>query len=218
MGDKDSVLEAVVHLSRVYPTATVLRFASSELPRAARACPMVVLGGPVGEGDLGGNRITRDLLTHFALPITFTPDCDVCTINETDYSSRYDGEHLTLDWGIIARLPNPWLPSARILVIFGNHVAGVLGAVRTLTLSPYAEENHAAVAAQFGVDPLFFLPVAVPVVAGSPAPRMLDSLELFELYGEIEATFGCEVTQTMAGHGHFETVATVARFIADTKM
>jgi acyl carrier protein len=49
-----------------------------------------------------------------------------------------------------------------------------------------------------------------------PLVNLLDSLELFELYGEIESAFGLAITQEVVASGHFETLMTASQFIAGT--
>lgn len=174
-GDKDTILEASVFLARTYSDSTLTRYPASWLPAALRSMPLVVVGGPNDEDGVGGNRVARQIMDHYELPITYHDDCEGLDYAGASYRTAFDSEgHITLDWGLVVRVCNPWNTQVRALLIQGVHTHGVLGAFRAIT-DPSLMNSATTWAASLNTeDPLFSALIRVAVLDGVATSATLD--------------------------------------------
>lgn len=174
-GDKDTILEASVLLARTHSHATIARYPASWLPATLRTMPLVVVGGPTDDEGVGGNRVARQVMDHMQVPVSYHDDCEGIDYAGSTYRTQFDPSgRLTLDWGVVVRLRNPWNAHARVLLIQGIHTHGVLGAFRAIS-DPTLMEVADASSPLASPDPLFAALVRVAVLDGVAASTRLDS-------------------------------------------
>jgi nucleoside 2-deoxyribosyltransferase len=185
LGDKDSILEAKVQLTRLYSSLDAHIYPASWFQTPHYGEALVVIGGPLGDdgtGDgetSGGNRLTQEITKYFDLPITYTEDCETLLFQEQAHSAEYDAQAgMTADYGVIARLPNPWNSEKRLLLFHGIHTYGVLGAVRALGNTAEGKANAETITRLCGPDPLFFAWCKVPIVSQAPIPVVLNEANI----------------------------------------
>lgn len=169
IGDKDAVVEAMQQLARLYSSALTDVYPSSWLSSERYRDPLVVIGGPLGD-EGGGNSLTKDISTHWHLPISYTNDCEALLVNGQEYRTQYStegAENLLIDYGVIARLPNPWYQKRRVLLLHGIHTYGVFGAVQAISNSVEGKANTDTISQVCGPDPLFYAWCEVSVVGGT---------------------------------------------------
>lgn len=174
LGDKDSVVEVTTQIARLYPDASIARYSSSDFPQQSYSTPIVSVGGPCGEEGIGGNKLTEEITNFWKMPISYTEDVESLVVEKKKYKSEYDEKgNLKVDYGVIARVPNPWHPQKRILIFHGIHTSGVLGATLAMTNSVMGQMNAELICKICGVDPLFFSWCKVSVITGTAlAPKM----------------------------------------------
>lgn len=176
LGDKDSVVEVSIQLARLYSSATIARYPSSQYPKQARRSPMIIVGGPLGEEGVGGNRLTQDVTNYWQLPVTYSKDCESLIVNNKEYRTEYDSEGaMIFDYGIVARLPNPWDHKRRLLLIHGTHTYGVLGTTLAITDSVEGRANAELISQICGQDPIFYAWCKVPVITGTSLSPKLEA-------------------------------------------
>jgi hypothetical protein len=177
IGDRDSVVEASVHIARLFPSAQILRYPASWLPDTARSSPLVVIGGPLGEDGRGGNRITSELMSYYDLPVRYelgtTPtmfwdDQGIPTTFDTHGQIASDG-------AMIAHLPNPWNSDTSIIMFQGTHTYGVLGGVRAFTEPTVAQRNTTLVTRGLHQASHFVAAFAVRISDGVLIPPILEA-------------------------------------------
>lgn len=142
-GDKDAVLDVVTFLSRRY-RARVITYTADDFPRRHHLSDnLVIIGGPGGKG-LGGNAIARDMIANISSRVSYSEDCESMTCDGIDeqLEGKQDSDgRLTRDFGYFARFPNPFNPSAAVVMIHGIHTGGVRGAALALSDRPEADRN-----------------------------------------------------------------------------
>jgi len=182
LGDKDTVVEVSMQLARLYPQTNIIRYPCCDFPSQSRTTPIVVIGGPHGEGGIGGNTLTMELMEYWKLPIQYTDDLEGLIINGQIYRAEYDKQdNLSVDYGVVARLPNPWDPKKRILMIQGIHTFGVLGITLAITNSIEGKANSGLIVNNCGIDPIFFCCCKVPVISGLALVPKFDPKNIMPL-------------------------------------
>lgn len=168
VGDKDSMVEVCIHLARMFPRATLVKYAASQLPRQAKAEPLVLIGGPLSDEGVGGNSLVADLMKYWKIPLEYSADCNSVHIDGVKYETEYDDEgRLVADYGVIMRVASPWRGDSRVLAIHGIHTYGVLGATQALTFGEPGLSNAKIIGEVCGPDPLFYGWCRIAVVRGS---------------------------------------------------
>lgn len=158
LGDTDALLEVMVFLSQYYPSATIERFGSEDLPEGHTSSNLVVIGGP-GSAEIS-NVVCREMMSAMSSHVEYSSDCEEMKVTRAvgdavelraDYGSngessdRQSPRGLRTDWGYYARFENPLNENATVVVINGIHTAGVLGAARAFGGRREALRNfHAA--------------------------------------------------------------------------
>jgi hypothetical protein len=164
--DKDTVLELMVLLSRMY-SARIHKYTSEDFPkRQLLKANLFVVGGPGVENINEGNPICREMFTRVRSRIRYSPDGESVHVKpdlESDaiqLKPTYgtDGR-LLRDFGYFARFPNPFAPDSTVVMINGLHTAGGLGAARAFSDLPQASENfrrvRSALDIKSGAPPAF---------------------------------------------------------------
>jgi hypothetical protein len=104
------------------------------------------------------------------------------------YYARPVGEtdHI-VDYGFFAKMPNPYSPEKKLIMIGGAHTYGVYGAVKAFSFSrrvadPVARQNTREVVTVFGPNPDFAAVLEVHGIGSSiPTPR-LDRSRLWSIH------------------------------------
>lgn len=141
--DRDALIELAVFFARRYPDANFVRYLCDDLPHEAMNGDLVVLGGPgcvVGEG----NKVCRDLMEMLKSRVHYPESGDGLVWGEEPLrETRFDDDGCVLeDWGSVLAAPNPYNPSARVILLHGTTTYGTLGAAIALTDSASAMRNH----------------------------------------------------------------------------
>jgi hypothetical protein len=115
------------------------------------------------------------------IPIKYHDDCEGVDYAGAQYRTAFSADgRLTLDWGLVLRLRNPWNVNTRVLLIQGVHTHGVLGAFRAIT-DPITTNTTDLIDKIAGDDPLFAALVRVDVLDGVTTGATLDP-SLIHLY------------------------------------
>lgn len=143
--DKDSVLELMVFLSRNYD-ARIHKYTSEEFPeKQLLRDNLVVVGGPGIDDVLPGNPICRELTSKIRSRVSYAKDGESLTLQTRDglqsKRSTYEDDVLLVDYGYFSRFPNPFEPTATVVMVHGLHTAGVLGACLAFCDHPHAAAN-----------------------------------------------------------------------------
>ena len=144
--DRDALLELSSFFGRRFPNANVVSYLDEEMPHGAKNGDLVVLGGPgcvAGEG----NGVTRDLLQMLNSKVHYPSSGEgLCWDDQPIRPTRYAGDDDTKgvidDWGSILAAPNPYNPSARVVLLHGTTTYGTLGAAIALIDTSIAMRNH----------------------------------------------------------------------------
>jgi len=140
LGDRDSIYAMGKLLSRKYPNATIHLISAEDFEKHGMTKNYVIIGGPGGKVynevtkkmDIEhGNEACRVFMKKINSRISYTDDCEKMTVDAITFESEYDEKkHMTVDYGSFAAIDNPYLKSARVIIIHGIHTMGVLGGIR----------------------------------------------------------------------------------------
>lgn len=92
---------------------------------------LLILGGPKT------NECAELLLDQLRPRLPLSVSGNVITWNGTTYEGVADEGHVTRDFGYIVRVPNPFAPHHRIVIVAGSHTYGGVAAARW-----WAENGH----------------------------------------------------------------------------
>jgi hypothetical protein len=162
------------HIRAENPTATVHFRTPSEVTPDDLTGHLILLGGVVW------NEITGRLSRMANLPVgqVPAPDLDSGEIfvakvggKERQFWPQWTGEDkkvLSVDVGLLARVPNPLNASRTLTICNGIHSRGVYGAVRTLTDAALRDSNERYVSTSFGDASSFAILMSVEVIKNQP--------------------------------------------------
>jgi acetyltransferase-like isoleucine patch superfamily enzyme len=175
-GDKDSLYELGVLLSRLFPSVPLVRYISDELPRDAYDHNLIVVGGPGVPGSQG-NRLVATLQQRLGIAVGYSADAERLIMPDgEERSGEFESGHCTLDHGFFAKARNPFNPAARVFMLHGIYTMGVLGAARLLSDHPAAQDNVRVVVDEIGADTDLWCVLPVHVLNGMPmVPRLTAS-------------------------------------------
>jgi hypothetical protein len=177
LGDKDAIVDISILVGRLYPEVTLERYTSNDFPKDILEGNLIVIGG-VGSDKYPGNKITKIFIDKLNIPIANDVECEKLFVGNEVLEGVYEGEPtkspLVKDYGFFARFKNPFNPSSRVVMIFGLHTLGVLGATRCFSMHPAAKENLDLVKKELGDDPAFYTLFPVDVVKGLPVVPKLN--------------------------------------------
>ena len=183
-GDLDALMEVETTLHELFPLASVEHRTGNEMIAARRASAytrnLVIVGGP------DYNMLAK----HFenVCPVDYSP---AGPDNNISLRVKSTGEILTpktrpedpnhiVDYGFYAKLPNPYNPKSKLIMIGGAHTYGVYGAIRAFSFSRrspdlVARSNCLRVIERFGADPSFVAVLEVHGIGSSiPTPKVDD--------------------------------------------
>lgn len=188
--DRDAVLELSTFFARRYPDAQVVRYLCGEMPQQALDGNLIVLGGPgcvAGEG----NEVGRDLMQALGSFTSYPGDGEgLIWDGQPIRKTRFDARGRVIeDWATILAAPNPYNPTARIVMLHGVNTYGTLAAALALTDSTTAMTNHLELAGRGVQDRLtgrFNFELLVKAEIG-PNRRVKPPLPEWDLIRRIEA-------------------------------
>lgn len=172
--DIDALMELHGHIRAENPTATVHYRTPAEVEPDDLTGHLVLLGGVVW------NEITGRLSRMANLPVRQVPDPNLNSgeifVAEVGGKERQfwpqwtgeDKEVLSVDVGLLARVPNPLNASRTLTICNGIHSRGVYGAVRTLTDAALRDSNERYIATSFGNASSFAILMSVEVIKNKP--------------------------------------------------
>lgn len=181
LGDTDSLLEVMVFLSRYYPSASIEKFSSKDLPIGLTKGNLVVIGGP-GDPDTISNHLTRSMMEAAHSRIAYSEDCESMIIRREENENielqatlatkphsedRNDRFNLVMDYAYFARFRNPANESNQVVCINGIHTLGVLGAARAFGDSREALRNYQTILTDSTEAPQFESYFEVNVLNGN---------------------------------------------------
>lgn len=180
-GDKDSIFELSLLMTRLFPRAPVVRYVSDDFPRDAYDHNLLVIGGPGIPGSQG-NRLVNTLHRRLGIDVGYSADATSIVLPDgTEHAASFEDGRCTVDYGFFARARNPFNPGAHLFMCHGIYTMGVLGAARLLSDHPAAQENLELVLAELGADAEFWSVFPVQVLNGVPMvptlkPEMLNTI------------------------------------------
>jgi hypothetical protein len=174
--DLDALVELFGHIRAVntgsdvrYELAT--RIESDDLP-----AHLILLGGQAY------NQVPIGLRSQINLPIRHVSvdeieDGEVLEVDGGRYYPKFDenGELVTQDVGLLARMPNPFDPARTLTVCSGVFTRGVYGAVRCMTDGEFRAQNEDYLAGRFGDASYFVMVMRVAVIDHATATPDLGS-------------------------------------------
>lgn len=172
--DIDALMELHGHIRAENPTATVHFRTPPNVESDDLTGHLILLGGVVW------NEITGRLSRMAKLPVrqVEAPDIDSGEIfvaevggEERQFRPQWADEGkkvLSVDVGLLARVPNPLNASRTLTICNGIHSRGVYGAVRALTDLALRDSNERYIAATFGDASSFALLMSVEVIKNKP--------------------------------------------------
>jgi hypothetical protein len=181
-GDKDSLYELGILMSRLFPSVPLVRYISDELPRDAYDHNLIVVGGPGIPGSQG-NRLVATLQRRLGIGVDYSSDAKRMVMPDgRELAGEFDEVgRCTLDHGFFARARNPFNPVARVFLLHGIYTMGVLGAARILSDHPAAQDNLRVVVEEVGADVAFWAAFPVQVVTGVPMVPELRTADMVRI-------------------------------------
>jgi len=172
-GDLDALMEVLTLLPKIAPEREVRYLVPSELHRKDREGDLIVIGGP----DF--NELTEKSNRAVDLPY----ECKVVR-GVPQYVDQTNGEKFvmefdkhkreSMDYGLFARLPNPWNEKSTMILIEGLGTRGVLGALFAFGLHATGKRNAKAVMDRLGTSSGFAVLIPVPVADSEPAIASIE--------------------------------------------
>ena len=181
-GDLDALFEVETTVHELFPNAHVEHRTGNEILRAR--VPSTYSGNLVIVGGPDYNALARHFET--SCPIEYSPagpDNNIVLRVKataetlTPVQPRAEEDHV-VDYGFFVRVPNPYSPEKKLIMIGGAHTYGVYGAVKAFSFSrrvadPVARQNCREVVSKLGPDPSFLAVLEVHGIGSSiPTPRL----------------------------------------------
>lgn len=180
LGDKDAMLEVMILLSRLYPSAKIRKFTSNNFPSESLDENLVIVGGPGTDKEPSNNickLITGKINTH----VSYSDDFEEMIIKgKTKLSAEYDNKQVSADYGYFARISNPLNPRSTIILVHGIHTYGVLGASRAFSDQLLAVKNVQTILNKMGLNPYFESWFRVDVLNGVVKIPEVNDLRIFQ--------------------------------------
>lgn len=176
LGDRDSIVEIVRLLSRLYPASRANLEDSSSFGVNNLRRPLVLVGGMGFEGH-ENNSLTKSLFNHLGIRLNFRCDGLDYTDRSWNVERREDGE-VVKDIAIFSRLSSPFDDKVKIVSLQGVFTRGVLGAALSFGLGSVAQHNHRIVDELVGSGD-FVAIFEVSVVGGRVIPAKVGKEDIF---------------------------------------
>ncbi|HZS74067.1 MAG TPA: hypothetical protein VFA69_06140 [Candidatus Nitrosotalea sp.] len=156
LGDKDAMLEILILLSRLYPSAKIRKFMAKDFQPSMLDENIVVVGGP-GAPDEVSNSICKLMTEKLKSRISYSDDGEKMCLNDGKaFSSEYDkNQEIITDYGYFGRMQNPLNPRSTVILIHGIHTYGVLGSARAFSDHDLATKNVQTILDEIGLNPYF---------------------------------------------------------------
>lgn len=168
-GDIDSLIAVYSSLNKIYPQLSI-KFCTSEefenIPGNSYASNLILIGGP------DYNKVTEHFMKH--TPFEFSQDENgetilvykqVGHIFKPKFKLQQEIEEI-VDYGFFLKIPNPYNPDKKLIMINGVHTYGVYGSAKCFSLYDEHEinivkNNYKTVIESLGDDPNFAVVVRV---------------------------------------------------------
>jgi hypothetical protein len=167
LGDKDAMLEILILLSRLYPSAKIRKFMADDFQSSMLDENIVVVGGPGVPGE-DGNSICKLINEKIGSAISYSEDCENMVLSDGKIlASEYDrNQRVTTDYGYFSRIQNPLNPRSIVILVHGIHTYGVLGSARAFSDQDLALKNVQKILDEMGLNPYFESWFRVEVFSG----------------------------------------------------
>lgn len=175
--DRDSLVEGVKLLSRLFPNSRVSLEDSTKYSFALAGRPTVAVGG-IGLPGKPNNEFALEVCRAAGIDLTYS-EMSLEFAGRTWKSKERDGL-LIQDTGLFGRVRSPLDDDSCIMLVQGTHTRGVHGAVLAFSLSPTAMKNHALVAKIAG-EREFLCVFDVKIVGGEAVVPHLNADDVFLL-------------------------------------
>lgn len=174
--DLDALVELFGHIRAVNPESDVrfelaARIESDDLP-----AHLILLGGQAYDQVPIGLRSQVDLPIR-RVRVDEIEEGEIFEVNGERYYPKFDedGELVTQDVGLLARMPNPFDPARTLTICSGVFTRGVYGAVRCMTDGEFCAQNEDYLAGRFGDAQRFAIVMRVAVIDHATATPDLGS-------------------------------------------
>ncbi len=154
LGDKDAMIEIMILLSRLYPSAKIRKIVANDFPDESLDENLVIVGG-AGTDEEPGNNICKTITEKINTQVSYI-NFEKMKVKGKEFLAEYDkNKKIIADHGYFARIPNPLNPRSTVIMIHGIHTYGVLGASRALSDQPLAIKNIQKILDKIGLNPYF---------------------------------------------------------------
>jgi nucleoside 2-deoxyribosyltransferase len=149
MGDKDAFSEVTITLTHLYPDLTIKRYSCTSLPASNYSGNVICIGGP------NSNTVTRTMINQANIDLKFKRIRDDWIIKghhpkkilykekELPVQPEYESNKIIKEILCIMVGPNPFNLNKRVVILFGIHTYGVLGATNVVTGTGINDLDHA---------------------------------------------------------------------------
>lgn len=154
LGDKDSISEVLVLLSRLYPSTKIRKFRSDEFQNDMLDENLVIIGGPGTSKEIG-NSVCKLISEKIHSPVSYSDDCEKMLVGKKTLPSIYENNQVATDYGYFARIKNPLNPRSTVVLIHGIHTYGVLGSAKAFSEHDLSIKNIQRILDNIGLNPFF---------------------------------------------------------------
>lgn len=171
IADADSLVELYGHIRAENPQLEVNYKTPSIVEKDDLTGHLVILGGVVW------NKISERLSREARIPIRQIEDDSLESgeifvsgegAEQREYWPTWEEGLLSVDVGLLARVPNPLNSSHTLTICNGIHSRGVYGAVNTLIDDSLRDSNERYISANFGNADSFAILMSVKVIENDP--------------------------------------------------
>jgi transcriptional regulator with XRE-family HTH domain len=175
--DLDALVELFGHIRAVNAESDVRFELASRIESDDLPAHLVLLGGQAYDQVPIGLRSQIDLPIR-RVAVDEIQEGEVFEVDGERYYPTFneDGELVTQDVGLLARMPNPFDPARTLTICSGVFTRGVYGAVRCMTDSEFCAQNEEFLADRFGDAKRFAVVMSVAVIDHATATPDLGSI------------------------------------------
>lgn len=188
-GDIDSLIVVYSSLNKIYPQLNITFCTSEEfvnIPGNPYASNIILIGGP------DYNKITEHFMEYTPFEFSQSGNDETILVDnqrnrvfKPEFKSQKDFEEV-IDYGFFLKIPNPYNPDKKLIIINGIHTYGVYGAAKCFSIYDeheinIAKHNCKTVIESLGDDPNFAIVVEVKCInkkIGTPQIRKEELLPL----------------------------------------